>query len=488
MADALAHAGLEHCGLHQIQGPLVFLRGVEDVGFGELAEVVAPNGRRLHGRVLRIDGDLAAVEVLQGTAELSVAGTRVRFLGHPLTIPVAREMLGRVFDGMGQPLDGGPPPFPEAVRNVNGEPINPVRRAYPRECIQTGISSIDGMNTLVRGQKLPLFSASGLPHDALAAQIMRQARLPTTDEPFGVVFAAIGVNHDVAEFFHQSLLHTGAFRTSTLFLNLADDPSMERLVTPHAALTLAEYLAFDCGMHILVVLTDMTNYCEALREVASAKGEVPSRKGYPGYLYSDLASIFERAGRLQDRPGSITQIPILTMPNDDITHPIPDLTGYITEGQIVLSRALHGRGIYPPVDVLPSLSRLMEDGVGTGQTREDHARLASQLYAAYARVREVERLASIVGQEELSEINRRYLQFGERFEREFVAQDAAESRPFAHTLDLGWQSLQPLPDSELTRLSRDLIERYRAAHSPKEPTDSSAPPASAEVPVPAKER
>ena len=475
MADPRAHAALEHRGLHQIQGPLVFLRGVEDVGFGELAEVIGPSGRVLHGRVLQIAGDLAVVEVLQGTAELSVADTRVRFLGHPLTLPVAREMLGRVFDGTGQPLDGGPPPLPAAMRDVNGEPINPVRRAYPRDCIQTGISGIDGMNTLVRGQKLPLFSASGLPHDALAAQIVRQAHLPAANEPFGVVFAAIGVNHDVAEFFHRSFQESGAFRTSTLFLNLADDPSMERLVTPRAALTLAEYLAFDLGMHILVVLTDITNYCEALREVATAKGEVPSRKGYPGYLYSDLASIFERAGRLKDRPGSITQIPIVTMPNDDITHPIPDLTGYITEGQIVLSRALHGRGVYPPIDVLPSLSRLMEDGIGTGQTREDHSKLASQLYAAYARVREVERLASIIGQEELSEINRRYLQFGEHFEREFIGQRPAEERSFTGTLDLGWQALHPLPDNELTRVSRELIERYRG--SAAAPAASADPPA-----------
>ena len=478
MADPRAHAGLEHRGLHQIQGPLIFVRGVEDVGFGELAEVVAPDGRVLFGRLLQIERDLAVVEVLQGTAELSVADTRVRFLGHPLTVPVAREMLGRVFDGTGRPLDGGPPPLPEAVRDVNGEPINPVRRDYPRDCIQTGIAAIDGMNTLVRGQKLPLFSGSGLPHDALAAQIVRQARLPGAGEAFGVVFAAIGVNHDVADFFHKSFQQSGAFRTSALFLNLADDPSMERLVTPRAALTLAEYLAFDLGMHILVVLTDITNYCEALREVATAKGEIPSRKGYPGYLYSDLASIFERAGRLKGRPGSITQIPIVTMPNDDITHPIPDLTGYITEGQIVLSRALHGRGIYPPIDVLPSLSRLMVDGIGGHQTREDHSRLASQLYAAYAHVREVERLASIIGQEELSDMNRRYLQFGERFERQFIAQLADENRSFVRTLDLGWQSLQPLPDNELTRLSRELIERYRTPTAKvNDPTAPSVAPA-----------
>jgi V/A-type H+-transporting ATPase subunit B len=344
---------------------------------------------------------------------------------------------------------------------VNGEPINPVRRDYPRDCIQTGISSIDGMNTLVRGQKLPIFSGSGLPHDQLAAQIVRQATLPATGEEFAVVFAAIGVKHDVAAFFQASFQESGTFHNAVLFLTLADDPSVERLVTPRAALTLAEFLAFDVGMHVLVILTDITNYCEALREVATAKGEVPSRKGYPGYLYSDLASIYERAGRIKGRPGSITQIPMLTMPNDDITHPIADLTGYITEGQIVLSRDLHGRGIYPPVDVMPSLSRLMEDGIGAGRTREDHSAAASQLYAAYAKTKEVERLASIVGVEELSEINRRYLRFGEQFEREFIAQDPYDNRDFLRTLTLGWETLRPLPDAELTRVSRELIERYR---------------------------
>ena len=461
MTSIRDQAGLDYRGLHQIQGPLIFLRGVEGVGFGELAEIVSPTGQLLQGRVLEIQEDLAVVEVLQGTATLSVADTRVRFLGHALRIPVAREMLGRVFDGLGQPLDGGPPPLSAVLRDVNGAPMNPVRRDYPRECIQTGISGIDGLDTLVRGQKLPIFSGSGLPHDAIAAQIVRQAALPTEGGQFAVVLAAIGVNHDVAEFFHKSLQESGAFRTSTLFLNLANDPSIERLVTPRAALTLAEFLAFDLDMHVLVVLTDMTNYCEALREVATARGEVPSRKGYPGYLYSDLSSVYERAGRLKNRQGSITQIPILTMPNDDITHPIPDLTGYITEGQLVLSRDLHAKGVYPPLDVLPSLSRLMEDAVSAGGTREDHSRLASQLYAAYARVKEVERLASIIGEEELSETNRQYLQFRDRFEREFISQDRHDNRSFRETLDLGWQVLRPLPDAELTRLPRDLIERYR---------------------------
>ncbi|MCK6555830.1 V-type ATP synthase subunit B [Candidatus Binatia bacterium] len=460
-APVTDHAGLEYRGLHQIRGPLIFLRGVLGVGYGELAEIVSPTGQTLHGRVLELRHDLAVVEVLEGTSELSVAETRVRFLGHPLQVPVAREMLGRVFDGLGRPLDGAPPPLAEALRDVNGEPINPVRRDYPRDCIQTGISTIDGMNTLVRGQKLPIFSGSGLPHDALAAQIVRQATIPGAGEQFAVVFAAIGVNHDVAAFFQRSIRECGALRTSVLFLNLADDPSIERLVTPRAALTVAEFLAFDIGLHVLVVLTDLTNYCEALREVATAKGEVPSRKGYPGYLYSDLASIYERAGRLKGRPGSITQIPILTMPNDDITHPIPDLTGYITEGQIVLSRDLHARGIYPPIDVMPSLSRLMEDGIGAARTRGDHSPLASQLYAAYARMKEVGRLASIIGEQELSEVNRRYLQFGESFERQFVGQGLTDNRTFDQTLDLGWHALAPLPDSELTRIGRALLQRHR---------------------------
>lgn len=465
MTHAHESVGLEYRGLHQIQGPLIFLRGVFDVGFDEVAEIVSPAGRVLHGRVLEVRDDLAVVEVLEGTAELSVGETRVRFLGDALRIPVAREMLGRVFDALGQPLDGGPPPLAEDLRNVNGEPINPVRRDYPRDCIQTGISSIDGMNTLACGQKLPIFSGSGLPHNLLAAQILRQATWAGSAEGFAVVFGAIGVKHDVADFFQRSFQEGGGSRNSILFLNLADDPSVERLVTPRAALTFAEFLAFDLGMHVLVVLTDITNYCEALREVATAKGEVPSRKGYPGYLYSDLASIYERAGRLKGRDGSITQIPILTMPNDDITHPIPDLTGYITEGQIVLSRDLHGKGIYPPIDVLPSLSRLMEDGIGEGRTRDDHSRLASQLYAAYAKVKEIERLASIIGTEELSESNRRYIQFGNRFEREFVAQGTYEQRSFVQSLDRGWEVLAPLPDAELTRVSRELIDRYRKARS-----------------------
>jgi V/A-type H+-transporting ATPase subunit B len=461
MTSIADFSGLEYRGVQRIRGPLLFIERTHPVGFDERVEIVAPGGERKHGRVLELRGDLAVVEVLEGTATLSVEDTRVRFLGRPYTVPVAREMLGRVFDGLGQPLDGGPAPIARDVRDVNGRAINPVRRDYPQDSIQTGLSILDGMNTLVRGQKLPIFSGSGLPHNQLAAQIVRQASLVGQREGFAVVFAAIGVSHDVAAFFQKSLEESGAFRTSVLFLNRADDPSVVRLLTPRVALTVAEFLAFDLGMHVLVVLTDITNYCEALREVATAKGEIPSRKGYPGYLYSDLASLYERAGRIAGRNGSITQIPIVTMPNDDITHPIPDLTGYITEGQIVLSRDLHAMGIYPPVDVLPCLSRLMEDGIGAGRTRDDHSALASQLYAAYARVREVQRLASIIGEEELSEIDRRYLQFGERFERGFLAQGLYETRTFEETLDLAWQILEPLPESELTRLGRELIARHR---------------------------
>ncbi|HSJ97939.1 MAG TPA: V-type ATP synthase subunit B, partial [Myxococcota bacterium] len=415
-------------------------------------------------RVLEVGRDDAVVEVFEGTTSLSLGATRLRFLGRPLEAPVGAEMLGRSFDGRGDPIDGGPPPLGAERRNVNGSPINPVARDYPREFIQTGVSAIDGMNTLVRGQKLPIFSASGLPHDTLAAQIVRQACLPGEQSDFAVVFAAIGVKHDVAEIFRRSFEESGALARAALFLNLADDPTVERLMTPRTALTLAEHLAFDCGMHVLVVLTDLTNYCEALREVASAKGEVPSRKGYPGYLYSDLASLYERAGRLRERPGSITQLPILTMPNDDITHPIPDLTGYITEGQIVLSRELHQLGIDPPIDVPPSLSRLMHDGIGPGKTREDHADLSNQLYASYARLREIRRLVAVIGADELSELDRSTLEFGRRFEGEFLHQGPWENRTIEETLERGWRALRALPGEALTRIRRQHLEHhYREA-------------------------
>jgi len=448
-----------YLGAQRIAGPLVFVASPRGVGFGEAVEVEC-RGTRLHGRVLEVGRDVAVVEIFEGTANLSLADARLRFLGTPLETPVGPEMLGRTFNGRGESIDGGPPPLAEERRDVNGIPINPVARDYPREFIQTGVSAIDGMNTLVRGQKLPIFSGSGLPHDALAAQIVRQACLPGDPHEFAVVFAAIGVKHDVAQVFRRSFEESGALARAALFLNLADDPTVERLMTPRTALTLAEHLAFDHGMHVLVVLTDITNYCEALREVASAKGEVPSRKGYPGYLYSDLASLYERAGRLRERPGSITQLPILTMPNDDITHPIADLTGFITEGQIVLSRDLHHLGVYPPIDVAPSLSRLMQDGIGEGRTRDDHADVSNQLYASYAKLREIRRLVAVIGEEELSELDRRTLEFGERFERRFLAQGIWDDRPIEQTLSLGWSALRALPADALSRIRRRHLDRY----------------------------
>jgi V/A-type H+-transporting ATPase subunit B len=456
---AATRGAVTYVGAQRIAGPLVFVEGTRGVAYGEAVEIEC-RGSRLHGRVLEVGRELAVIEVFEGTANLSLGDSRLRFLGHPLEAPVGAEMLGRTFNGRGDPIDGGPPPLAEDRRDVNGVPINPVARDYPREFIQTGVSAIDGMNTLVRGQKLPIFSGSGLPHDALAAQIVRQACLPHDPAEFAVVFAAVGVKHDVAQGFRRSFEESGALARAALFLNLADDPTVERLMTPRSALTLAEHLAFDHGMHVLVVLTDITNYCEALREVASAKGEVPSRKGYPGYLYSDLASLYERAGRLRDRPGSITQLPILTMPNDDITHPIADLTGFITEGQIVLSRELHHFGVYPPIDVAPSLSRLMQDGIGEGRTREDHVDLSNQLYACYAKLREIRRLVAVIGEEELSELDRRTLEFGERFERRFLAQGVYEDRPIEETLSLGWNAVRALPEDALSRIRRRLLERY----------------------------
>lgn len=448
-----------YLGASRAAGPLVFVEGVRGVGYGDAVELTQ-QGRRLHGRVLEVGLDEAVVEVFEGTMGISLPALEVRFLGRPLEAPVGLEMLGRAFDGRGEPVDGGPRPLLVERRDVNGSPINPVARDYPRDFIQTGVSAIDGMNTLVRGQKLPIFSASGIAHDALAAQIVRQARLPGEASEFAVVFAAIGVSHDVAESFRRSFEESGALTRTALFLNLADDPTVERLMTPRTALTLAEHLAFDHGLHVLVVMTDLTNYCEALREVASAKGEVPSRKGYPGYLYSDLASLYERAGRVRERPGSITQLPILTMPNDDITHPIPDLTGYITEGQIVLSRDLHQSAVYPPIDVLPSLSRLMQDGIGEKRTREDHADVSNQLYAACARLREVRRLVAVVGEGEIAELDRRMLAFGDTFERDFLRQGPYEDRSIEETLERGWTALRELPEEALARVRPRFLERY----------------------------
>jgi V/A-type H+-transporting ATPase subunit B len=454
--------GLQYVGSRRIEGPLVVVERVCDVGYDELVEIIGPDGRARLGRVLDVSDTAAVVQVLEGTTGLSNEATRVRFLGESLRLPVSRQMLGRVFDGLGRPFDGGPPALSADRRDINGLPINPYARRYPREFIQTGVSAIDGMNSLVRGQKLPLFSGSGLPHDRLAAQIVRQARLLEENVEFSIVFAAMGVKHDVAQFFTSNFEQSGVLARVAMFLSLADAPSVERLMTPRAALSLAEYLAFDCGQHVLVLLSDMTNYCESLREVGTARGEIPGRKGYPGYLYSDLASLYERAGRIEGSEGSITQMAILTMPSDDISHPVPDLTGYITEGQIVLDRDLSARAIYPPVAGLSSLSRLMKDGVGKGYTREDHPLLASQLFACYARVRQVRGLADVIGEEELGLLDRQYLKFGEAFERRFLGQGEYENRTIQETLELGWDVVSILPRNELHRLTDELLkEHYR---------------------------
>jgi V/A-type H+-transporting ATPase subunit B len=459
--------GQEVVGVARVEGPIVVAQSVGDVGYDEVVEVEDSQGRLRRGRVLEVGEGIAVIEVFAGTVGLSIEGTRVRFLGQPLHIPVAEEMLGRIFDGMGTPIDGGPQPLADRDADVNGQPINPTARIYPRDYIQTGVSAIDGMNTLVMGQKLPIFSGSGLPHDQLAAQIVRQATLgaqagetPSQSEQFAIVFAAMGVKHDVAAYFRNLFTEGGALNRVAMFLNLADDPPVERLVTPRVALTLAEYLAFERQMHVLVVFTDMTNYCDALRQISNIRGEVPSRKGYPGYLYSDLASLYERTGRIKTSQGSITQIPILTMPNDDITHPVPDLTGYITEGQIVLDRNLAHQDVYPPISVLPSLSRLMKDGIGEGRTRADHSHLSAQLYAAYAHVQDIRSLASVVGEEELSTVDQRYLQFGQAFEQEFVNQRPADNRYIEETLTIAWRLLSILPQEELTRVSEGEIQQY----------------------------
>lgn len=456
----IRESGRFQCGLKSVSGALVFLEGRRGVSYNEMVEVVGGDGHVRPGRVLIASRETVAIEVYEGTEGLSPSETRVRFLAHGLEVPVAEEMLGRTFDSFGRALDGGPEPLARQWRDVNGAAINPAMRAYPRDFLQTGISAIDGMNTLVRGQKLPIFSASGLPHNRLAAQIVRQAEVPGERAGFAVIFAIVGASRDVADMFRRSVEESGALGRVAMFVNFADDPAVERLITPRTALTLAEYLAFDCGMHVLVVITDMTQYCEALREVASAKGEVPSRKGFPGYLYSDLASIYERAGRIRDRDGSITQVPMLTMPNDDITHPIPDLTGYITEGQIVLERELDREDLYPPINVLPSLSRLMNDGIGAGRTRDDHAHLSNQLYSAYAYTRRIRMLAAIIGEEELSERDKMYLEFGRRFESEFIGQGPEENRSIELTLDHGWEMLKLVPAADLTRVSEQEI----AAH------------------------
>jgi V/A-type H+-transporting ATPase subunit B len=461
--DSSDRGGKWVTGVARIEGPIVVVRHTAGVRYDEVVEIQGSQGRLRRGRVLEVGRNEAVVEVFAGTTGLAVKDTRVRFLGQPLHIPVTEEMLGRVFDGLGSPIDDGPLPLTNQYADVNGKSINPTARVYPRDYIQTGVSAIDGMNTLVLGQKLPIFSGSGLPHDQLAAQIVRQATLgaaASRSEEFAIVFAAMGVKHDVARYFQKAFTESGALNRVAMFLNLADDPPVERLITPRVALTLAEHLAFERGMHVLVVLTDMTNYCEALRQISNIRGEVPSRKGYPGYLYSDLASLYERTGRVKASEGSITQIPILTMPNDDITHPVPDLTGYITEGQIVLNHNLARQDVYPPIAVLPSLSRLMKDGIGEGRTRADHGHLSAQLYAAYAHVQDVRSLASVIGEEELSSIDQEYLQFGDAFEREFVNQGAVEDRSIDETLTIGWRLLSKLPEQELTRVSPEEIQQY----------------------------
>ena len=452
---------IEYLGLSEINGPLVVLEGVKNASFEEIVEFRMEDGTEKIGRIVEIYEDKAVIQVFEGTDNMSLGNTHTRLTGHPMEIGLSPEILGRTFNGIGQPIDGLGDITPEVSLNINGLPLNPVTREYPRNYINTGISAIDGLTTLIRGQKLPIFSGNGLPHDKLAAQIVKQASLGAdSDENFAIVFAAMGVKYDVAEFFRRTFEESGASDHVVMFLNLANDPVVERLLTPKIALTAAEYLAFEKGMHILVILTDITSFCEAMREVSSSKGEIPSRKGYPGYLYSELATLYERAGIVSGGTGSVTQIPILTMPNDDITHPIPDLTGYITEGQIVLDRQLHGQAIYPPINVLPSLSRLMKDGIGEGYTREDHAPVANQLFSAYSKVQEVRALASVIGEEELSETDRRYMEFGRSFEEQFLSQDYEESRSIEETLNLGWKLLNILGEQQLDRLSPELVQKY----------------------------
>ena len=435
--------------------------GVSGCGYEEIAEITMDNGEKRLGQVIKVEGDKAVLQVFEGTTGISLVNSRSKLTGEPLKIPLSKEILGRVFNGIGRPIDGFGDVYPEKYESVTGRPINPVSREYPRNYIETGISAIDGLTTLIRGQKLPIFSGNGLSHDKLAVQIAKQAKIADDDgTEFAIVFGAIGVKHDVANYFKRAFAESGVLERVVMFLNLSNDPVIERIVTPHAALTAAEYLAFNHNMHILVILTDITSYAEALREISSSKGEIPSRKGFPGYLYSDLASLYERAGMIRGVKGSVTQIPILTMTNDDITHPIPDLTGYITEGQIVLDRKLHQQGVYPPVSVLPSLSRLMKDGIGEGYTREDHWDVANQLFAAYAKVQDVKALSSVIGEDELSETDKLYMKFGKEFENKFISQGFDESRSVIETLNLGWKLLSILPREELDRIDTKLLDKY----------------------------
>lgn len=450
----------EYKTITEVVGPLMLVEGVEGVKYNELVEILQKNGEKRRGRVLEVNRDKALVQLFESSHGLKISESRAKFLGRGLELAVSEDLLGRVFDGLGNPKDGGAPIIPEKRMDINGEPINPAARDYPNEFIQTGISAIDGLNTLVRGQKLPVFSMSGLPHAELAAQIARQARVLKSDDKFAVVFAAVGITYEEADYFVQDFKKTGAISRTVLFTNLANDPAVERIATPKTALTAAEYLAYDLGMHVLVIITDMTNYCEALREVSAARKEVPGRRGYPGYLYTDLASIYERAGRIRGKKGSITQIPVLTMPEDDKTHPIPDLTGYITEGQIILSRELYKKGVNPPIDVLPSLSRLKDKGIGEGKTREDHADTMNQLFSAYARGKEAKELAAILGDAALTDIDKLYAEFAENFEKQYVSQGFDKNRSIEETLDIGWKLLKILPKSELKRIKTELIEKY----------------------------
>lgn len=459
----MKNIGIEYLGLSQIKGALVAIEGVKGAAYDEIVELKVDdetNSKKL-GRIIEVYEDKAVIQIFEGSENLSLVNTHTKLTGHPLEFPLSMDILGRTFDGLGRPIDDLGPIDAEFSRDVNGKPLNPVEREYPRNYIRTGISSIDGLTTLIRGQKLPIFSGNGLPHDRLAAQIVKQASLgDDSDEDLIVIFAAMGVKYDVAEFFRRTFEESGVLNHVVMFLNLANDPVVERLVTPKVALTAAEYLAFDKGKHVLVILTDMTSFAEAMREVSSSKGEIPSRKGYPGYLYSELATIYERAGIVKNSTGSVTQIPILTMPNDDITHPIPDLTGYITEGQIVLDRTLHGQSVYPPINVLPSLSRLMKDGIGEGYTREDHQAVANQLFSSYAKVGEARALASVIGEDELSPTDKKYLEFGKAFESKFVSQTETENRDILTTLTIGWDLLHMLPKEELDRIDTKLIEKY----------------------------
>ncbi len=451
----------EYLKLERVEGPLIVLDGIKNVSYGETVNIKVDNDEIRKGKIIKIEGDKVIVQVFEGTSGISTVNSSVKFMGEPLTIPLSKDILGRAFNGVGEPIDSSYQVVSSYRQNINGRPINPVARKYPRNFIQTGISSIDALMTLIRGQKLPIFSGNGIAHNELAAQIVKQAKIEgATSENFAVVFGAMGVRHDDADYFKRSFEQAGVLDHVVMYINTADNPIVERISTPRCALTAAEYLAFKHNMHVLVILTDMTSYAEALREISTAKEEVPSRKGYPGYLYSDLSTIYERAGMLKSCEGSITLIPILTMPNDDITHPIPDLTGFITEGQIVLNRELNQKSIYPPIDILPSLSRLMKDGIGTDYTREDHADLSSQIFAAYSKVQDVRSLAQIIGEDDLSDIDKIYLKFGREFESKFISQAKDENRSIIETLDLGWYVLSLLPVNELDRMKSEMIEKY----------------------------